>query len=153
YNCQTDQQPHPQPFLLMQTIIRAIIAAMMKVRGAALAPAHVSMSRPSNDAGVIVVDVAGAVAIQGDKDSNNNLNKRLMGAPIQGILLVAIAIAQETGNVYSQEDKAQLAFNHYSNLLGTSPAPGPDGFIGVPTLFLKLDIAKAFDSLGLMING
>ncbi|KAL5672885.1 hypothetical protein ACJX0J_017191, partial [Zea mays] len=55
--------------------------------------------------------------------------------------------AQEvTGNVYSQEDKAQLAFNHYSNLLGTSPAPGPDGFIGVPTLFLKLDIAKAFDS-------
>lgn len=52
-----------------------------EVRGAALAPAHVSMvtavvdnapphseSGPSNDAGVIAVDVAGAVAVQGDRD-------------------------------------------------------------------------------------
>ncbi|KAL5647467.1 hypothetical protein ACJX0J_041822, partial [Zea mays] len=102
-----------------KTYKRAIITAMMKVWGAALAPAHVSMSGPSNGAGVIAVDVAGAVA-----------------APIQGIPLVATAIAQEqlknrflgltaTGNVYSQEDKAQLAFNHYSNLLGTSPSKNP----------------------------
>jgi hypothetical protein len=52
-----------------------------EVRGAALAPAHVSMvtavvdsapphseSGPSNDAGVLAVDVAGAVAVHGDKD-------------------------------------------------------------------------------------
>ncbi|KAL5658445.1 hypothetical protein ACJX0J_031608, partial [Zea mays] len=115
--------------------LRAIIAAMMKVRGAALAPAHVSMWWIT-------------VVYGPQLDAHNISTEKLMGAfrsaPIQGISLVATAIAQETGNVYSQEDKAQLAFNHYSNLLGTSPMQGGPVFICQSDVFRYIAPALSF---------